>query len=120
LVDVNATPIYGKTAPNKRPISDTPLSAWLKAHNVSQYELAKKIGADPKMVNLWATGRAEIGLIYAFVLERATAGGVPVSSWLGTELFKLRMRALGADWVGLIEQRAADQRRRRARARKAH
>jgi DNA-binding transcriptional regulator YdaS (Cro superfamily) len=111
---MGATPTDPPPGTNKY-TSDTPLSAWLEAHDVSQFELAQKLGCDPKMVNLWATGRSEIGLIYAFMLERATGGGVPVAAWLGTELFKLRMRRLGVDWEGLTQQRRAAERRRRAR-----
>lgn len=97
---------YNRLLPGKRPGCDTPLAAWLEAHGVTRYELAKKIGCDPKVLTRWADGKTEIGLIYAFLVERATGGGVPVASWLGTDLFKIRMRDLGCDWSSWMEKKA--------------
>lgn len=56
---------------------------------MSQREFARQVGCDYKMARYWANGQAVPTLVYAFKIERATEGGVPVASWLGTELAKL-------------------------------
>lgn len=37
----------------------------------------------------WCDGRSLPDYVYTFVIEKATGGGVPVSSWLGTPIGKL-------------------------------
>lgn len=64
------------------------LLSWLKSHGVSKNKFAKIIGSSPRMVDWWCDGRSLPGLIYAFIIERATEGGVAVEMWLGTEIGK--------------------------------
>lgn len=109
----NPLPFYGNTAPAQRPECDTPLSVWLKAHGVSKFALARKLGCDPKMVGLWASGRVMPSLVYAYKLAKETANGVPAAAWLGTELGKLLWNNGGVDWDRLQEQRKAERIRNR-------
>jgi hypothetical protein len=48
------------------------------------------------------------GLIDAFVIERETAGEVPVASWLGTDLARYQLATMGTNWHILTEQRASE------------
>jgi hypothetical protein len=40
------------------------------------------------MVDHWRLGKVMPGLVYAFRIEQATGGGVPVAAWMGTERAK--------------------------------
>lgn len=64
------------------------LLSWLKSHNVSKNKFCRMIGCAPRMVDWWCSGRSVPGLIYAFIIEKATEGGVSVEMWLGTEIGK--------------------------------
>lgn len=70
------------------------MGKWLGAQELSHSAFARRLGASLKMVEYWANGQALPGLVYAFRIERATKGGVPVSSWLGTELGRLQWSLL--------------------------
>lgn len=71
-----------------RPHHETILELWLKSHGISKNKFARTLGCNGRMVDYWCAGRALPGLIYAFLIERATEGGVPAETWLGTELGK--------------------------------
>lgn len=88
-------PHLAKLVRYKRPGAETPLSVWLRTRGITQYQFAKVIGCSPKAVEWWASNRSMPGLVYAFKIERATQGGVPISSWLGTELGRLMWRGSG-------------------------
>lgn len=68
---------------------------WLKANSMSRYGLAKVLQCDVKLVKLWSQGRCIPTLVYAFKVEQATKGGVPVSSWLGTPLGREMWNSVG-------------------------
>ncbi len=108
-----ATPVYGQTDHHKRPKSETVLSTWLRVNGKSRFALAREIGCDPKMVGYWADGRSLPSLIFAFKLERATNGGVPLESWLATEIGRLQWNNNRRNWSRWMEQRREGQRRRR-------
>jgi DNA-binding XRE family transcriptional regulator len=80
---------------SEKPIFDSPLADWLRLQGVSQYAVARDLGCDRKTVVYWAQGRVLPTLIYAYKLEAFTKGGVPVASWLGTELAKMMWRNMG-------------------------
>lgn len=101
----NNVPIYSDLPRQKRPVSDTPLAAWLSVNGMSRFAFAREVGCDPNMVQLWANGRCLPSLVYAFKIDRATRGGVPPASWLGTELGRLTWNNTGRDWDRLDQQR---------------
>lgn len=72
-----------------RSCTPTLLYSWLKARGLSQAKFARQIGCDPKSVMFWCDGRSLPDYVYTFVIEKATGGGVPVSSWLATPIGKL-------------------------------
>ncbi len=71
---------------SKRPKYTTPLSEWLADHRKSKSWLATQVRSSIQSIENLAFGRALPTLITAFQIERATKGGVPAVSWLGTEL----------------------------------
>lgn len=87
-------PIYGKIPANKRPIQLTLLSMWLKSRGISRDAFARKVGCNDKMVDYWCEGRCIPTLPYAFAIEKATEGGVPVPSWLGTEVGRAQWKRI--------------------------
>ena len=89
--------IYAALRIDRRPKDDTPLSLWLKQHQLSHFQLAARLRCDPKMVRYWASGRCIPGLVYAFRIEQETSGAVPVASWLGTELGRALWEHTGRD-----------------------
>lgn len=84
-----ALPITGKLRPHQRPVERTLLYAWLKAHQVSMKTLRDRVGCAPKMVDYWCNGQCIPSLPYAFQIEKVTDGGVPATSWLGTEMGRI-------------------------------
>lgn len=107
----NKRTIYTMKRVDKRPRSPTTLQVWLSKRDLSRFAFAKEVGCDPRLVALWADGRVLPGLIYAFKIERATKGGVPVTSWLGTELGRTLWNSQGSDWENLRKQRKAERAR---------
>lgn len=82
-------PLYKKGGKvNQRPPCDTPLMAWCEANDISIGAIARAVGVSYVAASLWATGRCLPHLVNAYKIERITHGGVPVSSWLGTEVAK--------------------------------
>lgn len=75
-------------APNKRPKQETLLALWMKSRGISQDKFARLVGCNGKMVDYWTTGRCLPGLLYAFMIEKVTEGGVGVESWIGLEIAK--------------------------------
>lgn len=90
----------------------TPLRAWLDATGTSRYALAKELNCDPKLVKRWTEGVAIPHLVYAFKLEQATQGGVPVASWLGTTLGRELWARMGIDFRQWRDQVAGYARRK--------
>ena len=86
-------------------LCETPLQAWLKMTGRSKYSIAKEMGVDPKIVTVWVSGRGLPSLLNAFKIEKATKGGVPAVSWLGTELGRILWNNSGTDWERLVGQR---------------
>lgn len=78
---------------HKRPTAETALSTWLRARGITQYQFARTIGADERAVGFWACNKSLPTLVFAFRIEQATQGGVPVSSWLGTTLGRILWKA---------------------------
>lgn len=83
--------------PFKGTATPTPLADWLEATNTSIQKLALGVRASYHDAHSWVRGRQLPGLIYAFRIDEFTRGGVPVSSWLGTELGKWRYANQGCD-----------------------
>ncbi len=79
---------YGETElpPHKRPKEETFLRKWLVANGISQGRLARAVGTTTRAISMWALGQVIPDLINAYLIEHATKGGVPVSSWLSTEI----------------------------------
>ncbi len=65
---------------------DTPLAKWAEARGLTLRQLVKRTGLDHRCLAKVVEGRQMPSLVEAFQVERMTRGGVPVSSWLGTEL----------------------------------
>lgn len=80
-----STSIY-KGAANKRPQQHTTLHLWCKSHSISRDKFARLIGCSHKNVDYWCDGRTTPTLHFAFMIEKITEGGVPVETWLGTDL----------------------------------
>lgn len=85
---------------SEKPKFDTPLQEWLRLQGLSHYAFAKMVGATPRMVMLWATCRSLPSLPYAYKIEMTSKGGVPVASWLGTELGKMMWRRVNTSKKG--------------------
>lgn len=102
--------VYGK-APHRRPISDTPLDAWLRARQISRTAFARSLGVTHRTVHLWCNNQALPDLVNAFRISQLTEGGVAPSMWMGTELAKFLMVHDKADWEGTREKRRSQNRR---------
>lgn len=87
------------------PATETLLAAWLKAHKRTAYSIAQMCQCDPTSMTRIVLGKQLPGLILAFRIEQATEGGVPVASWLGTELGRIRWNMPGRNWDRLQQQR---------------
>lgn len=85
-----AVPLYGGTpqSVSTRVGCPTPLDEWLIQNGVASTTLARRIGCHLRMVDHWRLGKVMPGLVYAFRIEQATGGGVPVAAWMGTERAK--------------------------------
>lgn len=70
----------------KRTGCPTPLNEWLLVSGVSIGELARGCGVERNTVKAWKRGTALPSLVCAVLLQQVTKGGVPVASWMGTEL----------------------------------
>lgn len=73
-------------ARTQRPPQETALSLWLRSRGLTYAQAADLIGCTPEILAMWARGQTIPSLVYAFKVERATQGGVPVASWLGTDI----------------------------------
>ncbi len=73
---------------SKRPQEPTMLGLWLKSHGISKNQFARMCGCTGKMVDMWCSGQVIPSLIFAFVIEKCTEGGVGAEAWLGTQYGK--------------------------------
>jgi DNA-binding XRE family transcriptional regulator len=112
------TPVFNGYV-NGRPREGTALREWLQEHDVSGFTLARRIGCDPKTIQHLSNGRTLPTLILAFKIERETEGGVPIASWLGTELARIRWNAKTFDWKSFEEAKNESSKQAKARRRKA-
>lgn len=103
------TPLYGRSAPHKRPRCVTPLQLILDAKGWSKFYVAEMIGCDPKMVGLWASGRRFPSGFY--ILRMAEKGIVPSMSWTGTDHYKMLVNNTQLDWEKWREKRREERRR---------
>lgn len=94
---------------NKRPKSETPLLAWFRASGHTVVGFARALNCDPKSVYLWMYGQVIPELVYAFKIESLTEGGVPVESWLGTELAQLQWKHIHCNWEKYSEDHLRNQ-----------
>lgn len=94
----------------ERPHTETRLDLWMKENGRSFPWMAKQIGASVRSVRLWAWGQVLPTLVFAFQIERVTAGEVPASYWLTTELGR-------AVWNGEIKVQAIKAPRNNKKAR---
>lgn len=85
-------------APHRRPVSDTPLDAWLKARGISRYQFARDLNVSPRTVSFWSNNQVLPDLVNAFRIAQATGGGVLPEMWMGTELAKFQNLHANADW----------------------
>lgn len=63
----------------------TALDAYLKSAAILDADFAPMIGRDRSMVSKLRRGRVRPTLDLADAIERATAGQVPIRSWLNVE-----------------------------------
>lgn len=73
------------------------LREWLEQRNISQREMARRMGRSYHTVNLVCTGHRGISAEFALDLERAT--GVPAERWVeidGRHKLHLARQARGA------------------------
>lgn len=82
--------------PRDRPVEDTRLREWMLENDWSALALAKEWGVDKMTLLNWVNGQIIPALVWAFKIEKATAGQVPASSWLSTEMAKMRWQAEGS------------------------
>lgn len=54
---------------------------WLEKNKLSQSEAAALIGTVPSHISRLLSGRRKPGLRMALLIEKATGGSVPASSW---------------------------------------
>jgi len=83
---------------NLRPVCETPLGVWLKQHGYTTYWLAKRALLSHTQAGRMVRGQLFPTLIQAIRIEKATQGGVPCVSWLGTEIGRLAWNITGFDW----------------------
>lgn len=79
----------------KRPISESPLQAYLKKHDVSRAEFSARVGASLMTVVAWCQGRVLPSLVYAYRIDEETGGEVSPAMWLGTELGRAAWKTIG-------------------------
>lgn len=84
--------LMGGKHPYYRPVHPTLLDEWLKSRGIARAEFARLAGCNYKTVTYWCCGQALPDLVFAFIIDKVTSGGVPVSSWLGSEIGKLTWR----------------------------
>lgn len=61
----------------------TALDTYMAAHKLNDSDFASLIERDRSLVNKLRSGRAKPSLELAARIEAATAGAVPMSSWVG-------------------------------------
>ena len=70
----------------ERPVHRTLLDVWMAKRGISNNALAVAFGCDGHTVSYWRLGQALPDLVYAFMIERYTAGGVPAAYWIGSQI----------------------------------
>lgn len=78
----------GKLRPQHRPVIETPLKAWMQKEGKLVTQLGEELGLSWKTLENWMHGRCMPPLHWAFKIELYTAGKVPASAWLSTDLGK--------------------------------
>ena len=58
------------------------LKSWLEAANVTQAEMARRLGYDPSNMNKLLKKSVRPTLDLAFRIEAETAGAIPASAWV--------------------------------------
>ena len=58
------------------------LDQWLRDKDLTQTELAVRVGTTRQAVSSWIVGRVAPGLFYGLAIEEVTDGAVPLESWL--------------------------------------
>lgn len=91
----------------RREAFETPLSQWLERTGTTIYALSKVVGCTPRIMAAYSRNQTLPGLVYAFKIERATRGQVPVASWLGTPLGLHIWKTMGCDFTEWKAQKAA-------------
>lgn len=60
----------------------TTFSKWMQSHNMSQSDVASRLGVTRQAVHVWCIGRSPPSLYHALALEALTGGAVSAESWL--------------------------------------
>lgn len=116
---VTIASVYGNR-PQERPISDTPLDAWLRARDISRQAFAKEIEVSPRTVHLWCNNQVLPDLVNSFRIQKTTDGGVTPEMWLGTELGRFIWNHGNMDWSNVREQKRKDNRKHYIKRIKRH
>lgn len=85
---VCAAPTAYATKIHRRPVCETRLQEYLTAHGISYDKFARTLGVNPLSVSHMANGRVIPRLVVAFKIEYVTAGAVPATSWLESQIGK--------------------------------
>lgn len=59
------------------------LATYLESTGISQNEFARRIGTSGAAVCRWVSGKRTPTAQWAFAIERATKGKVPMRAWAG-------------------------------------
>ena len=78
------------------------LERWLVDNDMTQTELAKKLGTTRQAVSSWCVGRVMPGLFYALAIEELTKGAVELELWLSPER-RTQLEALSDKPKTLVE-----------------
>jgi hypothetical protein len=93
----------------------TALADWMYSNGVSCLSFALKLKCSDSQVTDWMKGYNIPSLVYAFRIDEASDGAVPVSSWLATPFGKWEYENRGMDMEERIRRKQATTARRDAK-----
>lgn len=83
---------WGGKIAYKRPTCLTLLRQWLDEKGMTLDAFARLVGCNTNTAKYWRAGQTLPDIVYAFRIDEVTQGGVPVSSWMGTEIAEATWR----------------------------